>query len=87
MKRVHILSFSGSYFFAFGLNTERYFVSLRILSEYGKIRTRKSPNINTFHAEEIIHIQSKYGKICDKVFKNGKKNIFFVKKELLKNFK
>ena len=35
--------FSGPYFPAFGLNTERYCitVSLRIYSEYGKIRTRK----------------------------------------------
>ena len=31
---------SGPYFPAFGLNTERYFVSLRIQSECGKIRTR-----------------------------------------------
>ena len=34
--------FSGPYFPAFGLNTERYSVSLRIQSEYGKIRTRKN---------------------------------------------
>ena len=33
--------FSGSYFPAFGLNTKRYGASLRIQSEYGKIRTRK----------------------------------------------
>ena len=34
--------FSGPYFPVFGLNTERYFVSLRIQSECGKIRTRKN---------------------------------------------
>ena len=34
--------FSGSYFPAFGLNTERYEISLCIQSECGKIRTRKS---------------------------------------------
>ena len=34
--------FSGQYFPAFGLNTERYEVSLRIQSECGKIRTRKN---------------------------------------------
>ena len=34
--------FSGPYFLAFGLNTERYFVCLRIQSECGKIRTRKN---------------------------------------------
>ena len=33
---------SGPYFPAFGLNTERYEVSLRIQSECGKIRTRKN---------------------------------------------
>ena len=34
--------FSGPYFPALGLNTERYFVSLRIQSECGKIHTRKN---------------------------------------------
>ena len=34
--------FSGPYFPVFGLNTERYGVSLRIQSEYGKIQTRKN---------------------------------------------
>ena len=50
VKSVRIRSFSGSYFPAFGLNTGRYRVSLRIPSECGKIRTRKSPNTDTFHA-------------------------------------
>ena len=34
--------FSGPYFPAFGLNTGRYFVSLHIQSESGKVRTRKN---------------------------------------------
>ena len=34
--------FSGPYFPAFGLNTERYEISLRIQSECGKIQTRKN---------------------------------------------
>ena len=38
--------FSGPYFHTFGLNTEKYFTSLRIQCECGKIRTRK----NSFHA-------------------------------------
>ena len=42
VKSVHIRSYSGPYFPAFGLNTEKYSVSLRIQSECGKIRTRKS---------------------------------------------
>ena len=41
VKSGRIGSFSGPYFPAFGLNTERYGVSLRIQSKFGKIRTRK----------------------------------------------
>ena len=40
--------FSDPYFPAFGLNTERYSVSLRIQSEFGKIHTRKTPNTDAF---------------------------------------
>ena len=50
MKSARIRSFSRPYFPAFGLNTERYSVSVRIQYKYGKIRTRKTPNTNTFHA-------------------------------------
>ena len=50
VKSVRIRSFSGPYFPAFGLNTERYGVSLHIQSECGKIRTRKTPITDTFHA-------------------------------------
>ena len=50
VKSVSIQSFSGSYCPEFGLNTERYSVSLRIQSERGKIRTRKTPNMDTIHA-------------------------------------
>ena len=40
-------------FTAFGLNTERYGVSLHIQSECGKIRTRKIPNTDAFHAVRV----------------------------------
>ena len=40
--------FSGLYFPAFGLNTERYGVSLRIHSECGKIQTRKNSVLGHF---------------------------------------
>ena len=40
--------FSGPYFPTFALNTERYSLSLRIQSECGKIRTRKTPYLDTF---------------------------------------
>ena len=49
VKKVRIRSYSGPHFPAHGLNTEKYGVSLRIQSEYGKMRTRIIPNTNTFH--------------------------------------
>ena len=54
LKSVRIWSFFGPYFPAFGLNTERYAVSLHIQSECRKIQTRKIPNTNTFHAVNVI---------------------------------
>ena len=50
VKSVCIWSFYGSYFPAFGLNTERYGVSLRIQSKCVKIRTRKTVDTDTFYA-------------------------------------
>ena len=41
---------SGPHFPAFGLNTERYSVSLRIQSECGKMRARITDNTDTFQA-------------------------------------
>ena len=52
VKSVRIRSYSGPYFLAFGLYTERHGVSLHIQSECGKIRTRITRNIDTFH--EVI---------------------------------
>ena len=54
VKSVHILSYSGLHFPAFGLNMERYSVSLHIRSEWGKIRTKITPNTDIFHAVIII---------------------------------
>ena len=50
LKSVRIRSYSGPYFPAFGLNTERFRRSLRIQSECGKMRTRITPNMDTFYA-------------------------------------
>ena len=47
MKNVDIRSYSGPYFPAFGLNMERYGVSLLIQSECEKVRTRINPNTDT----------------------------------------
>ena len=57
VKSVRIPSFSSHFFPALGLNTDRYGVSLRIQSESGKIRTRKFPNTDTFHAVIVIPIK------------------------------
>ena len=45
-ESVHIRSYSGSYFPAFVLNTER--------SECGKRRTRITPNMDTFYTVYIV---------------------------------
>ena len=58
VKSVRIRSFFGLYFPAFGLNTDRYGVSLRIHSECGKIRTRKTPNTDTFYA--VVSIKDRF---------------------------
>ena len=49
VKSVRNSSYSGPHFPAFGLNMDRYSVSLRIQSECGKIRTRITPNTDTFY--------------------------------------
>ena len=52
--KMRIQSFFGPHFPTFGLNTERYGISVRIQSECGEIRTRKTPNTDTFHAVHDI---------------------------------
>ena len=61
-ESVRIRSFPGPYFPAFKL-FPYYSISLRIHSEYWKIRTRKTPNANTFHAVPLdrFAIQSMTG--------------------------
>ena len=55
VKSVRIRIFSGPYFPAFRLNMERHYgVYLRIQSEWRKIRTRKTANMDPFHAVKII---------------------------------
>ena len=56
MKGVQIRSFFWSVFSAFGLNTERYGVSLRIQSNTGKYEPEKTPDLDTFHAVSIIQV-------------------------------
>ena len=49
VKSFSIRTVSDPYFLAFWLNTERYGISLCIQSKWGKTRTRKIPNMTTFH--------------------------------------
>ena len=56
VKSVRIQNFTGQYFPTFRLNMETYSVSLRIQSEIGKIRTKKTPNTNTFHAVVVSEL-------------------------------
>ena len=60
-KSVCIWSYSGPYFPAFGLNTERYRVSPRIQSECRKIWPRITPNTDTY-AVLILILQQSHGK-------------------------
>ena len=55
VKSVRIRSYSGPYFPAFALNTERYGVSLCIQSECGKMRTRITPNTDTFYTMWVLN--------------------------------
>ena len=48
-KIIRLQSFWGQFFPAFGLNMEIYSVYPLSQSEYGKIRTWKTPNRDTFH--------------------------------------
>ena len=54
VKSVRSRTYSGPYFSAFGLNTERYRVSLRLQSKCGKLRTRITPNKDIFYAVYIF---------------------------------
>ena len=45
---LHEKCYPDPYFPAFGLNTKRYGVSLRIQSECGKVQTRITPKTDTF---------------------------------------
>ena len=64
VKSVRIWSYSGPHFPAFGLNTERYEVSLPIQSKCEKMRTGITPNMGTFYAVPIFHYVETIQLIC-----------------------
>ena len=55
VEGVRIRSYSGPHFSSFGLNIERYFVSLRIQSECGKLRPRKNSVFGHF-SRSVGHV-------------------------------
>ena len=78
IKSVHIWSYSGPYFPTFGLNTERYFISLRIQSECGKIRTRITPNTDTFYAVFVPSIIANFINFTQKIRFNFPSLYYFI---------
>ena len=79
-KSVRIRSYSGPYFLVFGLNAERYSVSLRIQSECGELRTRITPIFIYFlFILYLFNIGKK--RIQLKVYR---RNSFSIKKKLIK---
>ena len=57
VKSVDIQNYSGPYFPAFELSTERHSVSLCVQSEWRKIWTRITPNMDTFYAVIILSVK------------------------------
>ena len=71
VKSVQKRRFLGQYFSVFGLNTERYFVYLRIQSICSKIRTRKIFVLGYFSRSVCFHILHKIffiQKLCHRLF-------------------
>ena len=58
MRKNRIQSYSGPYFLSFGLNIERYSVSLCIQPGCGKIQTRITQNMDTFYAVNVTNIKT-----------------------------
>ena len=69
-KSVRIPCFSGLHFPSFGLNTERYSVSLCIQSECAKMQTRITLNTDSFYS--VHNIQNR--KNLDKTWKQLNKD-------------
>ena len=68
MKSFHIRSYSGPYFPAFGINTERYGVFLSIQSECGKMWTGITPNTDTSRSARLkFKTSQSFGHILKKV--------------------
>ena len=66
VKSVLIWGYSGRHFSAFELNTKKYWVSLRIHPECGKMRTTITLEADTFYA--VLVVQKRTGKSFLKMF-------------------
>ena len=75
-KNIYIRSYSGPYFPSFGLNTERYSVSLRIQSECGKIWTRITPNTDTFYAVYFSYLHKNVAEAYSEPSRTSKMQLF-----------
>ena len=83
IKSVLIRSFFSPYFLAFGL----YSVRIRIQSECGKIRTRKTPNTDSFYAvKSYKYKHSKHVSETHSERSETSKMGFFRKKLTAKNY-
>ena len=72
LKSVQTRSFSGPYFTVFGLNLEKYSVSLRIQSDAAKYRPEKTPFLDTFHAVKNLVVFIKLKNIANSHFSSDK---------------
>ena len=69
---------SGPYFPAFGLNMERYKVSLCIQSECGKIRTRNNSVVGHFSRSDVEHGFRTSQKACEIITRRYALPYFFI---------
>ena len=65
------MEFSYSIFIrVFRLNTEIYFVNLRVQSECGNVRTRKTSNTNPFYAVTVMKLGSFIAPPCKEKYRS-----------------
>ena len=84
MISVRIRGFSSPYFPSFELGTEIFSANLCIQSKYGKIRTRKTLNTDTFYTVKWFQVGKYLCNINNK--KRSSRTKVFCKKGVLRNF-
>ena len=87
MKSACIWSYSGPHFLVFGLNTERYGVSVRIQSQCGKMWTRITLKVtftDTFYAVEVFFFVDKDDECTtkDRIIEKLKRNAEKIERKL-----